>query len=237
MTCICQQCRNEFDVDGEPFEMGGVAFKPNVCNLCDTINIGAAHEKRLREMRAERQQRYADLCPKIYRDTDVERLPDRAKASEILAWQYGPRGFVAGGPTAQGKSRATWMRLRRAIVEEGVTVEAFTDGSLALAIAEAYGESSDAARALRNRLCTAGILFIDDFGKSKMTERVASELFTVIEHRTSNELPILITTNLTTKTTAKVFRDDLERLEPMLRRLREFCRGINFTPTEHGQSK
>ena len=224
MNCTCKQCRKTFEAEG--FDFAGRWFEPNICNDCDLQNIEHARQQRVRDERAALQRRFEKLCPAIYRNSDPQQLPDRAKAEEVLAWAHGPRGLVVHGHTRRGKSRAVWMLLAKCIIDRGLTVEAFTDGGFALAIAEAYGESADASQSLRKRLCSADILFIDDFGKCKLTDRVEAELFAVIEARTSNLLPIIVTTNGTRETFTRAFSDD--RRDPILERLREFCQFINF---------
>lgn len=73
---------------------------------------------------------------------------------------------------------------------------------------------------------TIPILFFDDFGKLKMTERAEVELFGLIERRCANELPIIVTTNDTGDTLASRMSDN--RGPAMIRRLREFCEPVQF---------
>jgi len=77
-----------------------------------------------------------------------------------------------------------------------------------------------------NCLATVDVLFFDDFGKMKFTERVESELFAVIEKRTANCLPLILTTNFTGETLEE--RMTLDRGVPLVRRLREFCVDVSF---------
>ena len=65
------------------------------------------------------------------------------------------------------------------------------------------------------------ILFLDDLGKAKFTERVEMEFYDLIEFRAANKLPILFTANMSGKQLTEALGED--RGEPIMRRLREFC--------------
>jgi DNA replication protein DnaC len=51
------------------------------------------------------------------------------------------------------------------------------------------------------------LLFLDDMGKEKMTDRMASCLFALIDQRTMHKRPTIITTNLTGDTLMERFHD------------------------------
>ncbi len=63
----------------------------------------------------ELDERWLGLCPPIYRETDIHRLPP--EAAKVTQWQYGPRGLVVVGPTGVGKTRAMWLLLKRLVYE------------------------------------------------------------------------------------------------------------------------
>jgi NitT/TauT family transport system ATP-binding protein len=69
------------------------------------------------------------------------------------------------------------------------------------------------------------VLLLDDLGKQKMTERAELELFDLLEHRSSHELPIIWTANAAKGDLRKMLSSD--RGEPILRRLSEFTKIIN----------
>lgn len=71
-----------------------------------------------------------------------------------------------------------------------------------------------------NQLSNVSILIIDDLGKEKYTEWAQQVLFQVIDNRYNNELPIIITTNLTPGELRERFG------EPIISRLMEMCYGI-----------
>jgi DNA replication protein DnaC len=72
----------------------------------------------------------------------------------------------------------------------------------------------------------AEILFIDDIGKEKYTERVESEFYDLIETRTAHLRPILWTANTSGAGLEAMMSPD--RGAPILRRLREFTEIITL---------
>ena len=74
------------------------------------------------------------------------------------------------------------------------------------------------------RLAKATVLFFDDLGKFKNTERVESELFGLIEERCAWHRPTIITTN--TNGAGLAGRMTADRATPLVRRLREYCQTV-----------
>jgi len=86
--------------------------------------------------------------------------------------------------------------------------------------ARMFDRDDDARRQLET-LRRAEVLFIDDLGKEKFTERVESELYDLVETRTAHLRPILWTSNATATRLKEMLSAD--RGEPIIRRLKEFC--------------
>jgi DNA replication protein DnaC len=76
------------------------------------------------------------------------------------------------------------------------------------------------------RLYSAPVVFLDDVGKCRLTERGEAELFGLVENRTANGKPIIATTNFVGDSLANTMRG--ETGQPLVRRLREFCDCIAF---------
>ena len=220
---ICKECQQPFD-GGEPIQVLGCTLRANVCNRCDEARTA----DEARRVHSRRLEAFVKLCPPAYRATEPARL-DQDKLAQVLAWQYGPRGLVLFGSTRLGKTRCAWLLLKP-LVLAGRRVVALTAGEFARQCADAYGHSAEAGARFFRRMTACDVLFIDDFGKFKVTERVEAELFDIIEFRTGHGLPILLTTNGTKATFAQAFSPD--RSGPIFGRLREFCEFINFSPAK-----
>jgi len=175
---------------------------------------------------AQQWATFCELCPKGYRRHDPRRYPkaSASKLAAVLAWQYGERGLLLHGETDQGKSRAAWLLLRR-LHFAGHGIIAFDAVSFSHEVARQFGSERGPDRWLRS-LYSAPVVFLDDLGKCRLTERGEAELFGLIETRTANGKPIIATTNFVGGTLANAMRP--ETGIPLARRLREFCECIAF---------
>jgi DNA replication protein DnaC len=71
------------------------------------------------------------------------------------------------------------------------------------------------------RACEAAhVVLVDDIDKAEFTRRFSSDLFTLIEHRTAWQKPLLVTTNLRSWELEEALG---RRGAPILRRIKEFC--------------
>lgn len=172
-----------------------------------------------------RTESFQKICPSLYQKSETSRLPE-AQLKKALEWQYGPRGLILLGDTGKGKSRVAWQLLKRLLITDKPErkIMWFDSTSFGLEIVKHY-RHEDVDVWLEDA-GTVPILFFDDLGKLKMTERAEVELFGLIERRCASELPIIVTTNDTGDTLAARMSDN--RGPAMIRRLREFCEPVQF---------
>lgn len=197
------------------------------CEPC-RLRFDAEEQERETERRrkAERDRReravktFERICPTLYRQSDTERFP--ADAWRIVAgWRYAPAGLLLMGPSGTCKTRMLWQRVKALMIDEGKTVVAYNAVEFANAASSAFFAGASEGERFTNKLCNAGLVFLDDLGKQRLTERVESTLYGTIEYRTANGLPTFVSTNLNRDALLAKFSED--RGEPMARRLREFC--------------
>lgn len=74
----------------------------------------------------------------------------------------------------------------------------------------------DALCSLDSRMNNCGLLILDDIGEVPGTEFVSSKLYSVVEYRTANNKPILITSNHEWKEIKKKYGDDGVRITDRL---------------------
>ncbi len=195
--------------------------------LWDAITRARQADLQEEEEDRQRQRRTADfdfgLWPELYRDTDMERLPEAAKS--VLSYVYGPKGLLVHGETARGKTRAMWLLLRRLYVEEGRSF-AYRD-ALEFSDEAVAAYRLNQARSWAERLTAASVLFLDDLGKGRITQRVGEGLFAVVDRRAQRHKPTFITTNFVGET-FKLRLEDQETAEPLVRRLKEFFIPVAF---------
>ena len=75
------------------------------------------------------------------------------------------------------------------------------------------------------------ILIIDDLGKERPSEWTLEKLFTIINNRYENNLPVIITTNYNREKLRErlACNKNYEIADSIISRLYEMCKGINIT--------
>jgi hypothetical protein len=211
----CRRCNQSYIISGEE--------RTSFLEFCPDCRPVVKAEC-LKETRLRRISKWPEICPSLYRDSDRARLPQKQLA-EVEAWRYGPQGLLLHGETGKGKSRCAWILLRRLYVEEDIWPKVFNAADFAHAITKNFNADANPERWLEN-VCTAKLVFFDDFGKCRLTERGESELFGIIEYRMAAELPVIITTNFMGESLAGCMRPDIG--VALVRRLRESSHCIAF---------
>ncbi len=173
----------------------------------------------------KRWKTFCEVCPPLYRDTDPGRLPCAAETlAAVLGWEYGYRGLLLHGATGRGKTRAIWLLLRR-LLDEGREIATFDCVSFSHEITCRFSAGGNGP-AWARKLARVSVLFFDDMGKMRLTERGEAELFGLVEVRTANRLPLIVTCNHVGDTLAASLQPDTGG--PLVRRLREFCECVAF---------
>lgn len=182
---------------------------------------GQSNQEYYRRQALSRQ--WEEICPLEFRATVISKLPNMSLYDQAMKWSYGPRGLVLNGSTGKGKSRIGWRLLEREHYL-GRSV-AFMDGSFGLEYASRYSKSASGTFEWLEELSTCKLLLMDDVLKIKLTDSAESAIFSIIEHRTTNCLPIIVTTNDTGD--SLLARMSPDRGPAVVRRLREFCDHIH----------
>lgn len=169
---------------------------------------------------------WAKICPPLYQETVIEKLPPPAQnyLHELVEWDPGSgRGLIFIGASRKGKSRLAWHLLRRFVLQMGTGVHFYDGLAWPLAVARAFGSPADTERWL-NTVCSAQVLFLDDAFKQKLTEAQEAAYLGVLERRAAYKLPLLMTFN----STAEQLRNRMtaagaqDRFEPIISRIEEF---------------
>jgi DNA replication protein DnaC len=220
-TTACFECKSKFNY--EPKKMLGREMSaPVTCDDCNKKFKAENAAKTEEAIKRGRETKWLKMCPPLYQDSDLSRLP-KLSTEKVLGWKFGPRGLVIYGDTGKGKTRAAFLLCKK-LHDKGLAVSAFHGNRFAHDCAKKFGEGNG-ENWIEGLVCK-DVVFFDDLGKFKLTERVEAELFGLIETRVANLKPVIITTNfiggdLEAKMTA-------DRGEPLVRRLREFCESVAF---------
>ncbi len=161
--------------------------------------------------------------PALFRKTDIRRLP-QGQYTRTKEWRPDEtgRGLILVGPSGAGKSRCMWELVKGL---SGIELRVFDCVAFGHELAQHY-RAETAEEWLMNLGTRTPVVFFDDLGKLKLTERVEAELFGVIDRRVSHMLPIIATTQLS--------GEDLKDLSSsnrggaLIRRLSESCDIVQF---------
>ena len=162
-------------------------------------------------------------CPAIMKETDLSKLPAKG-VEQVLSWKPERRGLVLHGITGRGKTRLMWEKVKQ-VSSRGLGWRFYHARKLADALSESWDDRRHEEIIRGCNRCR--LLFIDDLGKEKVTPRWETELFDIINTRTEQALPTIISTNYRGESLIAKFAD-AELGAALLRRLREFFDHINL---------
>jgi hypothetical protein len=176
----------------EPLEAFGYKFSAAKC--CANKECIEKNNRLCEENIAKQSvlNKPALLVPPIYRDTELRLLSTVcSETAKNWAPNVGKGNLLIHGTTRTGKSRTAWYICKR--LHPFPVVTHLSMRELEFLLAEGYKNGT--WHRIVNHWCTLPLLFIDDLGKEKTTEKIGSILFQVIDERTANKLPTIITTN------------------------------------------
>ncbi len=196
---------------------GSISFPaPEVCSKKECVETSTAA---FIAKEAERNKKPALEIPAVFADTDPDRLPPKFKqVCESWTPESGKGSLLIHGTTRIGKSRTAWYVCNR-LHASGVKITALTMRDIEFGLQEGF-QRGDWHRVV-DRWCRSQFLYIDDLGKEKLTERTQSCLFQIVDDRSANKRPTLITTNYTGQSLGARFPDP-ETGAAFVARLREF---------------
>jgi DNA replication protein DnaC len=220
VTKTCVTCEEPFDA--LTYEINGrEVFSKRVCDKCKAQQIRDLEEQRQQAALRQREGLWERICPPLYRNSDRSRIP-APFLTAASDWSYSPKGLGFVGSAGKGKTRSAFLLLQKHFFE-GRSCTAISSTRLARYCMEQFSDDKHTKTIASDQISecrSADILLIDDLGKSKMTERCETELFDILEFRTSYESPTIWTANARGNELLAMMSPD--RGEPILRRLAEF---------------
>jgi hypothetical protein len=234
VTTICRRCGHTWEVIPIVSEFLKAPIVPGLCQVCERElqrikqdQLNKQKDLKLQRLFEAREKEWIRICPIEYRlknesygKTEIAKLELlNPNLKDILAWNFGARGLIIRSrKSGRGKTRSAWRLLRKQWLDHR---------SLACHTAAGFQrKAQDAAGKYQldawfDHLASIDILFLDDLGKGNWTENTEAIWFDLVETRTANGRPIIITTNLKGDELTENSRS--QTTEFTVRRLREFC--------------
>jgi DNA replication protein DnaC len=130
--------------------------------------------------------------PVAFLDTVESKL---APQMQTALKEYTPdQSVLLHGITGTGKTRTAWAMFNKAWLHYYPKHSNFlTMRKLEQEIERGFANQNHGD--VIERLTSCAVLVVDDLGKERLTQRMESDLFSIIDERTSNKRPTIITTN------------------------------------------
>lgn len=216
----CTDCSQTFTF--EPILWGNkTLFTPIKCDPCTLKAVSNYEQEVYINAKKGSRKRFEQMIPPIYLDTLPKRL-SRLLTQHSEMWEYNPMGIGFIGNSGKGKTRAAVLLLER-LHDEGKTVFFISATDLALNSANQFADNpatKQIATSILTLCRSSEVLLLDDLGKGRMTDRAESELYDLLEYRTSRRRPTIWTSNSDAEGLHRMFSQD--RATAIIRRLKEF---------------
>ena len=157
-------------------------------------------------------EEWQTICPDRYWDMTLDTHPNKEAARKVQKWV--DNGFrkrtnlVISGSVGTGKT-ALALGAMRQIHMRGIGCKFGTFSMILDQLRPRDPQDVSTQRENVDTLSRKGLLVIDDLGTHKETEWTAQMLFDLINERTSNKRPFIITTNLTEEQMKSMLDDRL----------------------------
>jgi DNA replication protein DnaC len=142
---------------------------------------------------------FARCVPEKFREASLESCDKHPKSfiDYSKEWAKSPKSVILMGPPGRGKTYFAFAMIREAMRHNRRFWPKYLtshqlDSKLLAAIKSDEGDSW-----CLNDISNEFLLFIDDFGRETRSERISRQYFELINNRYANNLPTIISTNLT----------------------------------------
>jgi hypothetical protein len=234
----CKGCgRPIAEHQAPPITAGGIAYEALVTVCDDCAELCASYYEPAKAKGhagpVTLTPWWDEHCPPMYRDILAGELPpaiDLRAFERVAAWRPDHyKGLLLLGDSGSGKTTSEWA-LAKALEREGCKPVLLSSVELARAL-------STSAHELRRNSWLTGcrVLIVDDLGKEKLTESVASLLWELIDVRLSHRRPLIVSTRYHGEAFVARFGDKGGLLgHDIRRRLSDACNRVGFAAQNTG---
>ena len=218
-NAVCPSC----DTPVEAMAFAGITLTP-LCDACEAQQRQREENKIEAITKADAADMIAKQIPRRYQENDCSRFP--GEWLEIIKWKPNSdgRGLVVVGDTGKCKTRML-CQLAMNLAHIGVKFSFMRSSTLAALVRQQFSDFEPwAAKDEIKRLSRVPVLIVDDLGKQASSPAVEEAFFDLIEERTSQGLPVLVTANAKGAELERMMSAD--RGHPLIRRIRDFCTAV-----------
>jgi DNA replication protein DnaC len=195
-TKTCKSCETLFEADAPvTLHLFGksVTLAQNYCDPCQRELENRAEQLSRGERPGDSRAPWETICDKAYQGFDRSMLPESSlrACDAILRWEHSKRGCGLSGESRKGKTYIMTELMRRQYAK-GYSVWMPTAGTFAYQSGSTFGNER---REMMDKCLNSDLLFIDDIGNARFTDRVEKDLFHVLEQRRRNLRPVFVTIN------------------------------------------
>lgn len=208
----CSQCGADMDAaevtSDDPWvqRMLDIATAAGLADICDQCGDMESAKQAASTRERVAREAWEACAPKEYRDTTTShpdyrvRIEKHRNAQEWLRgkWIDGqPRRLFLGitGPSGLCKTRIAALMVKR-LIWDGMRVLWLNSSRFQWACQHQFDDAvKGEANTWLRRYRAASWLIFDDIGSLKSSEIVADELYSLLEHRTSLQMPMIWTSN------------------------------------------
>ena len=251
--CNCQYCGKELKQEGFRFEIGGTEYVRKLepercdCELAKKYWKKVDYERKkksetelayLKKQKQERLYKTSMMNPRLkeytFENYEVKNYNRSAyrKAKEYAEnYLNGTERnslYITGG-VGTGKTHLA-ASIANELIKNEKTVVFGTLINLLNEIRDSYSSDTEKEGLIIDRYSKVDMLIIDDLGKERPSEWVLEKLFTIINNRYENRLPVIITTNYNRERLRERLSDNknYEISDSIISRLYEMCKGISI---------
>lgn len=223
----CEHCSASFEITdpGNDPVLKIIARMQKYCGPCSNKMVADEKDRIAQREQASRQAKWNQICPPIYRETDFyNRGLNQELCAAAAEWNpEGNKGLGFMGPSRIGKTRLLFFALERAF-KAGRSVAAISHIDFCELVLAAASGPDDLRRyqaeQTMDRLRRCDVLLLDDVGKAPTSPQRDAMLYSLLERRSTYQLPILWCSNGHGQWLTDRFGAD--RGTPIVSRLAEF---------------
>lgn len=227
MASKCLHCRTN---DVQPImsvETKKLDLSLSICRTCFDTKEHWDYPFKYSDVFEKRGVKFTDYhpeYPQAFLNTDITFSPMISKA---LDWKPSENkcGLILHGETGTCKSRTAWLLFNKMWLGNYPKPAMFLQMRKFERIIENSFENREHGNSI-DSLIKLPLLVLDDLGKERLTARMETDLFSIIDERTSNLMPTIITTNYTGNTLYDRFNNK-ETGTAFVRRLRDYFDSIS----------